>query len=84
VDGPAGLRQALLRYQDQFVRMFVEKMLTYATGRGLDHTDMPEVRAIARTGAARDHRFTALVLGVVNSPQFQMRVTSAHAAAGTR
>ena len=25
VDGPVGLRQALLRYSPQFVRMFIEK-----------------------------------------------------------
>ena len=34
VDGPVGLRQALLRYSPQFVRMLTEKMMTYALGRG--------------------------------------------------
>jgi hypothetical protein len=34
---------------------------------------MPSVRAIAR-GAAKDrYRFSSLVLGVVKTPQFQMR-----------
>jgi hypothetical protein len=74
VDGPVGLRHALLRYSPQFVRMFVEKMMTYAVGRGMEYTDMPTIRAIARDAAARDHRFSAIVLGVVRSPQFQMRV----------
>ena len=48
VDGPVGLRTALLRYSPQFVRMFIEKMMTYALGRGVEYTDMPTIRAIAR------------------------------------
>jgi hypothetical protein len=74
VSGPSGLRTALLRYSPQFVRMFVEKTMTYALGRGLDYTDMPTVRAIARDAAKEQNRFSAIVLGVVRSPQFQMRV----------
>jgi hypothetical protein len=74
VSGPSGLRTALLRYSPQFVRMFVEKTMTYALGRGLDYTDMPTVRAIARDAAQEQNRFSAIVLGVVRSPQFQMRV----------
>jgi hypothetical protein len=74
VDGPSGLRTALLRYSPQFVRMFVEKLMTYGVGRGMEPTDMPAIRTIARDAAARDHRFSAIVLGIVRSPQFQMRV----------
>jgi hypothetical protein len=74
VDGPVGLRTALLRYSPQFVRMFIEKMMTYAIGRGLEYTDMPTVRAIAREVEEDDNRFSAIVLEVVRSSQFQMRV----------
>ena len=74
VDGPSGLRNALLRYSPQFVRILAERMMTYATGRGVEYADMPTVRAIATDLARQDHRFSALVLGVVRSPQFQMRV----------
>ena len=74
--GPAGLRAALLRYSPQFVRMFVEKLMTYAVGRGMEYTDMPTIRAIAKDVAKDDSRFSAIVLGVVKSPQFQMRVKS--------
>jgi hypothetical protein len=73
VDGPAGLRTALLRYSPQFVRMFTEKLMTYAVGRGMEFTDMPTIRAIARDVAKDEHRFSSIVLGVVRSPQFQMR-----------
>jgi len=84
VDGPAGLRTALLRYAPQFERMFVEKMMTYALGRGLEYTDMPTVRSIAREAAKDDHRFSAIVLGVVRSSQFQMRVKTPDAVLSTR
>jgi hypothetical protein len=51
-------------------------MLTYAIGRALRPQDMPSVRAIAR-GATKDkYRFSSLVLGVVKTPQFQMRTKS--------
>src|ERR1700709_1137004 len=46
--GPAGLRQALLRYSPQFVQVVTEKLLTYALGRGVEYYDMPVVRAIDR------------------------------------
>jgi hypothetical protein len=74
VDGPSELRAALLRYSPQFVRMFIEKMMTYALGRGLEYTDMPTVRAIAHDVDKDGHRFSAIVLGVVRSAQFRMRV----------
>ena len=74
VNGPVGLRQALLRYSPQFVAMMVEKLMTFGLGRGVESTDMPAVRAIVRDVGASSNRFSAIVLGVVNSPQFQMRV----------
>jgi hypothetical protein len=54
VDGPAELRAALLRYSPQFVQMFVEKLMTYAIGRGIEFTDMPTIRAIARETSKDD------------------------------
>jgi hypothetical protein len=60
--------------------MFAERLMTYAVGRGIEYTDMPAVRAIVRDAAAHDHRFSAIVLGVVRSPQFQMRVKAAEGA----
>jgi hypothetical protein len=73
-NGPAGLRQALLRYSPQFVRMFTEKMMTYALGRGVEHYDMPVIRAIVRDVGKDNNRFSAIVSAVVKSAPFQMRV----------
>ena len=71
VEGPAGLRKWLEGYSDQFVQVVVEKLLTYALGRGIEYQDMPVVRAIAKDGARHENRFSALVLGVVTSTPFQ-------------
>jgi hypothetical protein len=76
VDGPAGLRQAVLRYSPQFVRMFTEKMMTYALGRGVEYQDMPAIRAIARDVARENNCFSSIVMGIVKSAQFQMRIKS--------
>jgi hypothetical protein len=83
VNGPVGLRQALLRYSPQFVAMMTEKLMTFGLGRGVEYTDMPTVRAIVSDVAGNNHRFSAIVLGVVGSPQFQMRVKAHERAVST-
>ena len=72
-EGAAGLRSVLVNRSDRFVATMTEKLLTYALGRGLESYDMPAVRTITREAARDDHRFSALVLGVVRSLPFQMR-----------
>ena len=47
MDGPAGLRQALVKRSDAFISTFTENLLTYGLGRVLEYYDMPVVRAIA-------------------------------------
>ena len=75
--GPADLRQVLLARPGQFVETVVEKLLMYATGRGLEYYDRPAIRAIAREAAADGHRLSALVLGVARSAPFRMRRAAA-------
>jgi hypothetical protein len=48
-------------------------MMTYALGRGVEDSDMPVIRSIVRDVAKDDNRFSAIVLGIVKSAQFQMR-----------
>jgi hypothetical protein len=74
IDGVVSLRKALLAHPDVFVRTMTEKMMIYALGRGLDARDMAAVRAIMRGAADRDYRFSSLVLGIVRSTPFTMRV----------
>ncbi len=73
LDGPVSLRQAVLKHSDSFIGTFTENLLAYGMGRVLEYYDMPGVRAIDRAAAMRSNRFSAFVLGVVKSRQFQMR-----------
>jgi hypothetical protein len=78
----ADLRKALLSRSDAFVTTTMERLMTYALGRPVEYTDMPSVRAIVRDGGKNDYRFSTLVLGVVKSPQFQMKVKKVQSGAG--
>ena len=73
LSGVAGLERALLRRPELFVRTVVEKLLTFALGRGVEHYDAPAVRQIVRDAKADDYRFSRLILGIVYSKPFQMR-----------
>ncbi|HWI20056.1 MAG TPA: DUF1592 domain-containing protein [Vicinamibacterales bacterium] len=70
--GPAGLRAALLKHKDMFFTSFTESLMTYALGRRVEYFDMPAIRRIVRDAAKDNDRFSAYVLGVVNSRAFQM------------
>jgi hypothetical protein len=80
VSGPAELRQRLLYYSPQFVRMITEKMMTYGLGRGVEYYDMPVVRSIVRDSAKNNYRFSSLVMGIIKSAPFQTRVKGADSA----
>ncbi len=71
--GPGELKQIIRADRDAFTRGLTEKLLTYALGRGLERYDKPTIRKIADNVAARDYRFSSLVLEIVTSMPFQMR-----------
>jgi len=73
VDGPIALRNALLAKPEVFVGTVTEKMMIYALGRGLDPVDMPAVRNIMRGAAKNNYAMQSIILGIVQSPAFQMR-----------
>ena len=74
LDGLKGLRDALVRYSPQFVRVATEHLMTYVLGRGVEYYDMPTLRSIVHEGEKNNYRFSSLVLGVVKSEQFQMNM----------
>jgi hypothetical protein len=76
VDGVVALRQALLRDPEIFVGTVTEKLLTYALGRGLSASDMPAVRSIVRDARRDSYRMSSVILGIVRSVPFQMRITA--------
>ena len=77
LNGPESLRRALLARSDVFVTVLAEKMLSYAAGRAMRPQDMPAVRSIVRGATADRHKFSSMILGVVRTPQFQMRTKAA-------
>ena len=42
-------------------------------GRTLEPSDMPAVRAIMREAESKDHRWSAIIIGVATSVPFQIR-----------
>ncbi len=77
IDGPASLRKALLDRPEAFVGAMTEKLLMYGVGRETKYYDMPVVRSIMRDAARDRYRLSDLVLGVVRSAPFQMRMKEA-------
>ncbi|MFM2129410.1 MAG: hypothetical protein RL477_956, partial [Pseudomonadota bacterium] len=71
VNGVSDLRKALLTRSDQFAQTFVEKMTTYALGRGIEYYDMPGIRKIVKSAKPSNFKFSTLVMGIVSSPAFQ-------------
>ncbi len=88
MDGPAGLRRALLKHQGVLVLSFTESLMTYALGRRIEPADMPMVRSIVREASARDLKISAFVQAIVRSPAFRMSaempVTTDAAVAGAQ
>jgi hypothetical protein len=77
INGPVELRQALVARPNVFVGVMTEKLLTYALGRGLEYYDMPAVREIVHEAAGQNYRFSSLVLGVVKSAPFTLKIKKA-------
>jgi mono/diheme cytochrome c family protein len=77
MEGPAGLRAALLKHSDMLLTSFTESLMTYALGRRIEYTDMPAVRAIVKDASKKGNRLSAYVLAVANSHAFRMGVVDA-------
>ena len=73
----AEFRALLLARPAQFVTTVVEKLLTYALGRGLEAYDLPGVRRIVREAAAANYRLPALIEGIIRHEAFLMRRAAA-------
>jgi hypothetical protein len=72
IEGPDGLRNALLRHKDVFLLSFTRSLMTYALGRRVEAFDMPTVRRIIRDAEAQNYRISAFVNGIVESDAFRM------------
>ena len=76
LEGVHSLREVLVDRSDQFAKVVIEKLLTYALGRGVEYADMPAVRAIARGAEDSNYRFSSILMGIIQSPAFQMNTAA--------
>ena len=70
-----GLERALVDRPELLATTLTEKFLTFALGRGVESYDAPAVREIVRKAKRDNFRLSSIILGVVQSPPFQMRET---------
>jgi len=82
IDGAVGLRNFLLSRRRVFIQTMTEKLLGYGLGRGLGYYDMPAVRTILRDASRDDDRFSSIVMGIITSAPFQMRMKPVEAVDG--
>ncbi|HEX4797551.1 MAG TPA: DUF1592 domain-containing protein [Humisphaera sp.] len=66
-------RARLKERKDDFRKAFVEQLLVYGLGRGLEYADRSAVREICNSAAAQDDRFSGVILAIVQSDLFQKR-----------
>jgi mono/diheme cytochrome c family protein len=83
IEGTAGLRNFLLSRPPVFIQTMTEKLLGYGLGRALGYYDMPAVRTILRDASRDDYRFSSIVMGIITSAPFQMRMKPAEAVEGS-
>jgi hypothetical protein len=77
MSGPADLRAALLTKSDALIRVFTANLMSYGIGRRIEYYDQPSIRVIAKKAAQNGNHFSSFVLGIVNSPAFQMSTAEA-------
>ena len=82
-EGPTGLRKLLLSQPEQFASTVAEKLLAFGLGRALEYYDRPAVRKIVRESAPGGYKWSAIVLGVVNSTPFRMKTSNSEPATKT-
>jgi hypothetical protein len=72
-NGANELKEVLKSQRELFVRCLVDRMLTYALGRGLEDYDEATVERIAQAVAKQDYKFTSLVLEIAKTDAFQKK-----------
>lgn len=71
--GPAQLKAVLLAGKKEFVTSFVEKLMTFATGRGVDIADKCFVDEVVKKAEPSGYKFSAIVQGIASSEPFKKR-----------
>jgi hypothetical protein len=77
-NGPAELRDGLLKYRESYYTALTERLLAHAlnrkgnSGRVYEY-EMPAVRKIVRDASIAGYRWSSLLAGIVASAPFQMK-----------
>jgi hypothetical protein len=71
INGPAELRVQLASRPAMFAQALTEKLMMYALNRELEYFDMPQVRAVVRSAAKDNYKFSSIVRGIVNTDVFR-------------
>jgi hypothetical protein len=58
-------------HREDFYRCLTEKLMTYALGRGLEYYDVESIDQIVQRLEKEEGRFSALLMGVIESAPFQ-------------
>ncbi|HEY5810962.1 MAG TPA: DUF1588 domain-containing protein, partial [Povalibacter sp.] len=64
-------------HREEFYRTLTTKLMTYATGRGMEYYDVETIDQIVRRLDDQDGRFSALLSGIIESAPFQKMRTQA-------
>ncbi len=64
-------KDALLERREDFVRGFVEHMMSYALGRKIEYYDAPAVNHIVHAARKDDYRFSRIVVEIARSYPFR-------------
>jgi len=71
--GAGQLKTVLKADREKYVRNLCAKLLTYGLGRGLEFYDEPALDKMVVSVEKGQHRFSALVMAVVQSEPFRLR-----------
>ena len=71
--GPGDLKSIIAEKKEEFLRCLIEKLMTYALGRGIEYYDRPVVEQIAQSTTHQQFRMQALIHAIVQSDPFRKR-----------
>ena len=72
-EGLSGLHDVLWDRRERFSQAFIDRLLTYALGRGLEAYDHPGTRSIARQASDDNYRIHSIIEAVVTSTPFNFK-----------
>jgi hypothetical protein len=73
IDGVTDFKSWVVDHIDQFSNCLAQKLMTYATGRILNHSEQHEIESIVKTNHLKSNGFKDLVLGLVESKTFRTK-----------